>query len=303
MEWALYLDEAGTPDPHQLPLTSGQTPIFTLAGVALPLSRWRDYDRQYLYLKREFFPAEIDRSSKIDAVWEIKGADLLGPRNATSERNRAFTLRVLDLISDFNGRVFGVSVLKGARRPTAKATIYTKALQILAERYEAFLREADQTGGMILDSRMAHLRKGAGLDYTVAISYLSFIFGNPDGQLLKRLIEAPLFADSGLTAGLQVADIVAALVYTNTYREKLAPEGADTARGYLDYRHTKRFYASLRSRVFSSQAPAGGRSLFGLRTLDPERAMSIASNWKGSPSISKRPDLAPPASRARVARV
>ncbi|WP_397404480.1 hypothetical protein [Phenylobacterium sp.] len=115
---------------------------------------------------------------------------------------------------------------------------------------------------------MAHMRKGAGLDYSVAVSYLSFIFGNPDGRLLKRLIEAPLFADSGLTAGLQIADIVAALVYTNTYREKLAPAGADSPRGYLDYRHTKRFYPPLKKLVFESQQSFGGAPMFGLRTLD-----------------------------------
>lgn len=268
VDWALYLDEAGVTDPHTIPLTSGQSPLFALAGVALPLARWRDYDRQYLYLKREFFATEIDRSSKIDAVWEVKGSDLLAPRNAASERNSVFTYRVLDLIKEFEGRIFGVSLLKGVVNPTPKTTIYTKALQILAERYDVFLREAGSSGCMILDSRMAHMRKGTGLDYTVATSYLSFIFGNRDGQLLKRLIEAPLFADSGLTAGLQIADIAAALVYSNAYREKLAPGGADVERGYLDYRHTRRFYRPLRERVFESEQLYGGSKMFGLRTLD-----------------------------------
>jgi len=268
VDWALYLDEAGVTEPHAIPLASGQSPLFALAGVALPLARWREYDRQYLYLKREFFSVEIDRSSKSDAAWEVKGADLLAPRNAASERNSVFTYKVLDLVKDLEGRIFGVSLLKGVATPTPKTTIYTKALQILAERYDVFLREAGSSGCMILDSRMAHMRKGAGLDYTVAHSYLSFIFGNPDGRLLKRLIEAPLFADSSLTAGLQIADIVAALVYSNAYREKLAPTGEDVERGYLDYRHTKKFYRPLRERVFESEQLYGGVKMFGLRTLD-----------------------------------
>jgi len=112
------------------------------------------------------------------------------------------------------------------------------------------------------------MRKGRGVDYAVANSYLSFVFGNRDGQLLKRLIEAPLFADSGLTAGLQIADIVAALVYTNAYREKLAPFGAVPESGYLDYTHTKRFHPPLREMVFQSSQLLGGNRMFGLRTLD-----------------------------------
>jgi len=268
VEWALYLDESGVTDSHSLPLVKGQSPVFTLAGVALPLDKWREYDRQYLYLKREFFRVEIDRSSKIDAVWEIKGSELLAPRNAASERNRAFVFRVLKLIKEFDGRIFGVSLLKGTINPTPKTTTYTKALQILAERFDAFLREINASGCMILDSRMAHMRKGAGLDYTVAVSYLSFIFGNSEGKLLRRLVEAPLFADSGLTAGLQIADIAAALVYTNVYREKLAPNGEDVNYGYVDYRHTRAFYPALKERVFEGQSNAGGPKLFGLRNLD-----------------------------------
>lgn len=132
-----------------------------------------------------------------------------------------------------------------------------------------FLREADGTGMMIVDSRMAHTRRGSGLDYTVAKSYLSFVFGNQEGRQLKRIIEAPLFVDSQLTAGIQIADIVAALVYGNHYREKLAPEGADEAVGYLDYRHTLRYWRPLREIVFeSANVYHEGKALFGLRVID-----------------------------------
>ena len=90
-----------------IPVQKGTTPVFTLGGVILPIDRWREYDRAYLYLKREFFAAEIDRSSKIDCVWEAKGNELLAPRNAASERNKVFCYRVLALIKQFGGRVFG----------------------------------------------------------------------------------------------------------------------------------------------------------------------------------------------------
>ena len=199
-EWALYLDEAGSTGEHQIPLQPGQTPLFSLGGVVLPFDRWREYDRKYLYLKRQFFRTEMDRSPKEDTVWEVKGSDLLSPRNRNSDRNRNFCYRVLDLIKEFDGRCMGVTFLKSAERPMSRASIYTKALQIIAERYDIFLQERSNTGLFILDSRMAHTKKGNGLDYTVAISYLSYVFGNHEGRRLLRILEAPLFADSSLTA-------------------------------------------------------------------------------------------------------
>ncbi|WP_316227767.1 DUF3800 domain-containing protein [Bradyrhizobium sp. SZCCHNR3015] len=267
-QWALYLDETGSTEAHGIPVKTGDTPIFTLGGVILPLDRWREYDRKYLYLKREFFRAEIDRSKKSDIAWEIKGTDLFAPRNAASERNKVFVYRVLDLIKEFGGRVIGVTFLKSVKEPMSRTSIYTKALQIIAERYDVFLREIDGSGILIIDSRMAHTRKGGGLDYAVAVSYLSFIFGNKEGQQLKRIIEGPIFADSGLTAGLQMADIVSGMIYTTTYRDRLAPQGADQATGYLDYTHTARYTAPLKDVTFHSANVYGQQKMYGLRTID-----------------------------------
>lgn len=236
--------------------------------MILPLARWRDYDREYLYLKREFFRDEIDRSSKDDTAWEIKGSALIAPRNSASDRNKVFCYRVLDLIQRFDGRIIGVTFLKSLKNPLARVSMYTKGLQILAERFDIFLRESNAEGMMIVDSRMAHTRKGGGLDYAVAQSYLSFVFGNDQGRQMKRLIEAPLFADSKLTAGLQIADVVAALVYASDYARKLAPQGAVPEQGFLDYTHVRRFEKPLKDRIFVSANIYGDQRTYGLRLID-----------------------------------
>lgn len=266
-EWVLYLDESGSNDHHHLPMLKGETPVFTVAGVTLPCERWREYDREFLYLKREFFKAEIDRSSTLDTGWEAKGNYLLAPRNSDSVRNRVFVDRVIDIIRKYNGRIIGVSFIKNADTPMSRASMYTKGFQIIAERYDTFLREINCTGLMIADSRMAHLKKGSGLDYTVAISYLSYIFGHIEGRQLVRIIEAPLFADSKLTVGLQIADIVAMMVYTNAYRTKI-PFSQDNQDGYVDYSHTEAFYPKIRSITFESDRLYAGRKVYGLRTID-----------------------------------
>lgn len=268
MTWALYLDESGSVDSHRLPLQTAQTPVFTLAGIALPIERWRSYDRAYLGLKREFFAAEIDRSSKPDTRWEFKGSNIIAPRNAESERNKVFAYKVLDLVKDHGGRAFGCSFLKCPAEPSPKASIYTKAVQIIDERFDIFLREKNDKGILILDSRMAHMKRGSGTDYTVAISHLSYVFGNEQGRELKRIKEAPLFADSCLTAGLQIADIVAAQVYAHAYRERLAPNGSIEELGLLDYSHTRKFARPLQQVEFHSENKYGDHHRHGFRILD-----------------------------------
>lgn len=268
MTWALYLDESGSNARHQLPVTSGQSPVFTLAGIALPIERWRSYDRAYLALKRQFFSAEIDQSSKPDTRWEIKGSDLIAPRNSNSDRNKVFTYKVFDLVQDHGGKAFGCSFLKCPIEPVPKTSMYTKAVQIIDERFDIFLREQNDNGILILDSRMAHMKRGSGTDYTVAVSHLSYVFGNAHGRELKRIKEAPLFADSCLTAGLQIADIVAAQAYAYAYREKLAPEGAIQELGLLDYTHTRAHSKPLKDVEFHSRNKYGDHHRHGFRIMD-----------------------------------
>ena len=62
--WVFYVDESGDVHGHATPIRNGETPIFTLSAVALPLSEWRNYDREYLYTKRRFLEPEITCSSK-----------------------------------------------------------------------------------------------------------------------------------------------------------------------------------------------------------------------------------------------
>ena len=68
----IYVDEAGNPDSHREPLVSGETPLFTLTGVAFALAEWRLRDRAFLRLKRQFFPDMMGRpagSSTSRAGW------------------------------------------------------------------------------------------------------------------------------------------------------------------------------------------------------------------------------------------
>jgi hypothetical protein len=139
---------------------------------------------------------------------------------------------------------------------------------VLAESFDIFLRESGVKGLIIIDSRMAHVKQKQGIDYQVAHSYLSYIFGHKDGRQLTRLIEGPLFADSGLTAGLQIADVAAALIYGTEYAQRLCCKPGFAESGYLDYNHTLRFRKPLEELQFTSRRKYRGYICRGFRIID-----------------------------------
>jgi hypothetical protein len=255
-----YIDESGSDQQHSIPLQGGQTPIFTLAAVALPLDQWRNFDRRYLSLKRRFFPNEMGRAQGRPEHWEVKGKELTAPRNRNSRRNHIFIQELLNLCASYNAQFFGITFQKNPRQPTPPMNLYTMGLQRLAERFHAYLDEGNlySSGIAVLDSRERRR-----LDFQVAVSYNSFIFGHNTGRSLTTLQEGPLFANSRLTAGLQIVDNIAALLYANHYCYycRRLP-------GALDYSHAQQYWPLLDNLQFKSRQMYSGYRIYGFYVYD-----------------------------------
>jgi len=257
----IYVDEAGSPDSHSIPIKSGETPIFTLAAIAFPLWEWRARDRSLLSLKRQFFPDYCGKGIRDEEV-EIKGRDLAAPRNKRNKRNHIFNQRVLSFIAQNSGCCFGTTFLKNASKPASSQSIYTQALQILVERISLYITEHPAYSNAILvcDSRMRGI---TGLDIGVARSHMSYIFGHETGRTFINILEAPMFCDSRLTVGLQITDIFASNLYSNHYHYHC---GKIT--GAVDYSHMQTYWKILDKLEFKSKGMLDGYKIFGYRVVD-----------------------------------
>jgi len=96
-------------------------------------------------------------------------------------------------------------------------------------------------------------------DVSVAKSYMSYIFGNPIGNGSVKLAEAPFFADSRVTVGLQIADNFASTLYALNYDHYLSQ-----VQGGGDYSHIKKYFPTLEALEFKSSK----KKLFGYRVIN-----------------------------------
>jgi len=257
-----YIDEAGSTKRYSIPIRPdrGETAVFCLFALAMPLADWRDFDRDYLRLKLHFFQKEIDQSRWNAALWEVKGNDLCAPRNRDRKRRHAFLREVFDLCERYKAAAFGVTFLKDHITPMAGEARYAMGFQYLAERFNTYLTESNtyDYGVLIADERMK------ALDFNVAQSYLSYVFGNVTGRSLTRLVEGPLFANSRLTAGLQIADNIAAALFSNHYHYYCRD-----LPGVPDYSHIPpRYWSRLDSLQFKSKYQYDGYAQYGYKVCD-----------------------------------
>lgn len=252
-----YVDESGNPDGHHEPLRNGETPLFSLNSICLKEEHWRNIDRDYHRLKRRFFAQEI--GAREAQYWEIKGSELTGHHNRDNRRDHAFIKYVLSLCAKYQGSLFSIVFLKNPAKPTNKTSLYTMALQYLVERFQSFLEERapNENGLIIIDSRIHNL------NLEVAKSHLSFVFGHNTGKNCDKIIEAPLFTDSQLTCGLQIADIVGSCIYSNYYhRNSMFIQGA------IDYSHMEKYWANIDSLQFKGTVLHEGHARNGFRVID-----------------------------------
>ena len=252
-----YVDESGNPHAHHNPLANGETPLFALTAVAIHSSHWRGFSQDYAMLKERFFRKEL--RNRRPQYYEIKGNTLLSPRNKQSSRRVVFTHKVMDLILSYGGRIFSTVFIKSASSPASKVSLYTHGLQVLCERLHAFLDEVGDPsiqGLMMLDGRLKQL------DEQVARSHLSFIFGHQEGRQFTKLVEAPVFVDSKLSAGIQLADVAGAMIYAVHYHEFCS-----TLSNALDYSHALRFKPRIQEAAWQSTERYNGYHMFGIRVI------------------------------------
>lgn len=256
--YIFYVDESGSPAPHHNPLSEGETPIFTLTAISMLANRWRDLTQDYSTLKSTFFAKEI--GNRRPQYHEIKGSRLLRPGNATSNRYVVFTHKTFDLLRHHGAKLFSVVFIKNPHSPTAKMSLYTHGLQVLCERFYAFLNENEDSsiqGIMVVDGRLKNL------DAQVARSHLSFIFGHDQGRSFKSVVEAPMFVDSRLSAGIQLADIMASCIYSINYHRHCNEVG-----NALDYSHAQRFQSRVDEIEFHSTTLYNGYIRHGIRVIN-----------------------------------
>ncbi|MBC8264771.1 MAG: DUF3800 domain-containing protein [Anaerolineales bacterium] len=260
-----YIDEAGSKERYSIPIRPdmGETAIFCLFALALPLADWRDFDRDYLQLKRDFFAKEISESKHRAEYWEVKGNELCSPHNKDSHRRHAFLRKVFDLCNHYEAVAFAVTFLKNHVSPMPAEARYCMGFQFLAERFNTFLAESNtyDHGILIADSRMKSL------DFNVGVSYLSYVFGHETGRLLTRLIESPLFANSRLSAGLQIADNIAGALFANYYDYYCS-----NIPGAPDYSHIPpQYWPRLDGLQFKSKKRYDGYIMYGFKVCDHQR--------------------------------
>ena len=254
-----YLDESGVPE------IPGNSTHFVLAGIAIPIERWREADAaiseimaRYGLAGEELHTAWLLRKyleqSRIDGFdemnWDERRAQVarlqvaeihrvrklgIAKRNAhlkklyrhtspyvhlTLEERHTLALEIAETISKWDWAVLIAACIDKSffliNRPPDQ--VNTSAFSRIIIQFAQFLEDAEGFGSIADEDAHQPLLREFGLlihdnNTTVALKHtrhLRAIRGDEwraQGSIFERIIETPLFVDSGLTRMIQLADL------------------------------------------------------------------------------------------------
>lgn len=209
MTYLVYLDEFGHIGPYvsKDDRSHNDSPVFGLAGYALPIEQTRSFGTWFFKLKSELLDFEIGRSGKHPALWEKKGSSLYTVKNVTKYRElRTFTFRFLNKIEKSGGFVFYVGGTKPNPPETHNANLlYRKILKEAIKRLDQHCSEdCDPKTEFLLildehDQREALVTEAATAMYNPA-------------EPRRCLVEPPFQVESHRYQTMQAADWLAGLI-------------------------------------------------------------------------------------------
>lgn len=222
-----YIDESGTKDPKVAAFRKDGTAyskehLYVLTAVSLFEFEWKKFEREVTNLKLELSD-NLKRRAGIHlslAECEVKSCWFRVPKQrekesrflhllTDSERTRLADL-FFDQLTSRKMNLFSVVVDKRKLRDHVNHDIlFKKAFELLLERIEHFLREyhSKHQGLVVIDDN------GRQANRSLAMKHAFIQREGNQVTHFRHIVEYPMFTDSALSNGVQLADLCGYCVY------------------------------------------------------------------------------------------
>lgn len=202
VEMLVFIDESGHPRPND----NTNRPV--LLGVCIKETNIRELTSRIYKIKMEIY-------NKSDV--EVKATNLITRRiffkNLT--RNKEFVDKIMDLVFQIDLNVFAIIMEKPDVNPYFKEGILPKQYFYMLKRIELYCQNHQYPMAMVIFDEQDRNE-----DQKISVAFNNFLFQSALGKSFEKILEIPLFVNSQITPGIQLADLMAGIV-RHYYEEEL----------------------------------------------------------------------------------
>lgn len=190
----VFVDESG----HPIPSDNTDRPV--LSAICIRETDIRE-------LTSDIHRIKIDVYGKADD--EIKSTNLVTKRiiNKGLTKNKGYVDRIISLLPQYNIKIFAVIMERPDYTPYIKEGFLPKQYYHLLKKIELYCKKYNCSMAMIIFDEQDHSR-----DQKISVAFNNFLYKSNLGRSFEKILEVPLFVDSKITVGIQIADLVAGIL-------------------------------------------------------------------------------------------
>ena len=190
-----FIDESGSINPND------SNPISVLVSVCMPERAHRGLSRQLYRTERIILGSETPT--------ELKSVDLIN-RHTFSRipEKRELVESVFDIIRNLEIIIFGIVVPRPRQSLNLPDGYLPTPQKFLFQRINALAERMSQEAVLVYDGNGMNVQ---GMNLASCVSNYIFRVAEPN-NLLLRVVDTPLFVDSRVTPGIQIADFAASAI-------------------------------------------------------------------------------------------
>jgi len=237
-----FIDESGSIHPKD------SNPISVLFAVCMPERVHRGVSRQLYSIEKLILGNETMR--------ELKAADLLNRRTFTRiKQKRELIERVFSVLDSLEITTFAIIVPRPTRPLNLPKDYLPKPHTFLLQRINALAEKTNQEAVLVYDGNGMNVQ-----GTNMASSVSNYIFRVAEfNNVLRRVVDTPLFVDSKVTPGIQLADLAASVV--RQYEQNSLINGIPRGDAYLSV--IERYYQIVHGKTMDDLLNDKGNPLYG----------------------------------------
>ncbi|MFE1311698.1 DUF3800 domain-containing protein [Streptomyces sp. NPDC058755] len=204
-----YIDEAGNGQTLD-PARPDAPPVLVVGGFTVPRAQIKSLTWAFLEAKKQYRP-QLRNAEQLSEViqHEIKGSDvrknLRAGNHGWQRAAMQFVASLLDILEAHEARVLARVWVKEVGLAFDESGVYPASVAALNESFQAQLAYEHSRGMMVLDSR-TKVKNAPNVHCVTTRKYRT------GGDMLRGVIESPVFGHSDTHTLLQLADLTVSLL-------------------------------------------------------------------------------------------
>lgn len=191
--------------------------LYILSGIIVHEKDWQTIEKKLEKLKQDLFPTTSPDEWELHAfeIWNSKGFFDRDELNVNYAKKQEIFSKIIEFVCNSEVTLINVVIVKDQLKPKHSSMIMEHAWTFIVERFEHFLQQQppNTNNGLIFMDSSQRIPESE-----IKRVLWNLVRKDSKSQNITHVVESPIFTRSHLRNLIQLADMIAYVIYRHYYK-------------------------------------------------------------------------------------